>query len=157
MKIFCRKSKVKYADVKERFRTIEIAVNFFEEFFQTPFPFKKYDQVFIPEFRISGMENVGCIMMRDSFMRPDEEKTFFEFQSWYKVAVHELSHMWFGDLVTMRWWNDLWLKESFAEFSASACLTECFEFKFIKDPEQFALHFLTEALNEDTRKSTHPI
>lgn len=79
MKVYCRKSKIRYADVKERFRTIEIAINFYENFFQTPFPFKKYDQVFIPEFRISGMENVGCIMMRDSFMLPNEDKTFFEY------------------------------------------------------------------------------
>lgn len=67
------------------------------------------------------------------------------------MAVHELSHMWFGDLVTMRWWNDLWLKESFAEYSASVCLTECQEFSYVKEPEQFALHFLSEALAEDIR------
>ena len=76
---------------------------------------------------------------------------------WYKVSVHELSHMWFGDLVTMRWWNDLWLKESFAEYSACICLTECEEFGYVKDTQQMALHFLTEALNEDTRSTTHPV
>lgn len=76
---------------------------------------------------------------------------------WYKVAVHELSHMWFGDLVTMKWWNDLWLKESFADYCCSVCLTECEEFKFVKSANQIPLHFITESLPEDTRNTTHPI
>jgi aminopeptidase N len=157
MKIYCRKTKKTLAEAEERFNTIEIAIDFFEEFFSCPFPFKKYDMVFVPEFRINGMENVGIVIMRDTFMRPAEEKTFFEYQQWYKVAVHELSHMWFGDLVTMKWWNDLWLKESFAEYSTIVCLTECERFKYVKCPHQIGLHFLWEALNDDTKRTTHPI
>ena len=91
--------------------------------------------VFVPEFRINGMENVGIVILRDTFLRPVEEKTFFELYQWYKVSVHELSHMWFGDLVTMKWWNDLWLKESFAEWSTHACLTGCEGFKYLKNPD----------------------
>ena len=79
MKIYCRKTKMALAEPEERFRTIEIAINFFEEYFSCPFPFKKYDMVFVPEFRINGMENVGIVIMRDTFMRPAEEKTFFDF------------------------------------------------------------------------------
>lgn len=71
------------------------------------------------------MENVGIIMLRDTFLVPKEEQNFYENYMWYKVAVHELSHMWFGDLVTCSWWNDLWLKESFAEYCAQTCLSEC--------------------------------
>ena len=157
MTIYCRKTKAHIAEAEERFRTIQIAIDFFEEFFSCAFPFKKYDMVFVPEFRINGMENVGVVIMRDTFMRPAEEKTFFEYQQWYKVAVHELSHMWFGDLVTMRWWNDLWLKESFAEYSTIVCLTECQGFSYVKCPQQLGLHFLWEALNDDTKRTTHPI
>jgi len=134
MKIYCRKTKRSLAEAEERFKTIQIAIDFFEDYFSTPFPFKKYDMVFVPEFRINGMENVGIVIMRDTFMRPAEEKTFFEYQQWYKVAVHELSHMWFGDLVTMKWWNDLWLKESFAEYSTMVCLEECEGFRYVKNP-----------------------
>ena len=157
MKIYCRKTKRELAEPDEKFRTIEIAINFFEKYFSCKFPFKKYDMVFVPEFRINGMENVGIVIMRDTFMRPQEEKTFFEYMQWYKVAVHELSHMWFGDLVTMKWWNDLWLKESFAEYSTIVCLTECEEFSYVKNPNQIGLHFLWEALNDDTKRTTHPI
>lgn len=88
--------------------------------------------VFVPEFRINGMENVGMVTLRDSFLQPTKEKTFIENYAWYKVSVHELCHMWFGDLVTVRWWNDLWLKESFADYCASVCLTESENFKFLK-------------------------
>ena len=79
MKIYCRKSKVKIAEPNERFKTIEIAIEFFEEFFSCPFPFKKYDMVFVPEFRINGMENVGIVIMRDTFMLHKDDKTFFEY------------------------------------------------------------------------------
>lgn len=110
---------------------IEDGIKFFEDFFQCPFPFEKYDQVFVPEFRISGMENVGIVILRDTFLQPDEDKTYFDVVTWIKVAIHELSHMWFGDLVTMKWWNDLWLKESFADYCASICLEECSDFKYL--------------------------
>jgi aminopeptidase N len=79
MTIYCRKTKRELADAKERFKLIEISITFFEQFFSYTFPFKKYDMVFVPEFRINGMENVGIVILRDTFMRPDEEKTFFEF------------------------------------------------------------------------------
>ena len=75
------------------------------------------------------------------------------------MIVHELAHMWFGDLVTLKWWNDLWLKESFADYSAARCL-EALAPKFpntILNPEQGFLHFMTEAINEDNRVTTHPI
>lgn len=157
MKILCRQTKVKYADAEAKFRLIEESIKFFEEFFSCKFPFKKYDQVFVPEFRISGMENVGLVVLRDTFLTAPEEKTYFEAQMWIKVAVHELSHMWFGDLVTMKWWNDLWLKESFADYCTSVCLEECEALRYVQNPRLTVQHYLTEALIDDTRKTTHPI
>jgi aminopeptidase N len=121
----CRQSKARYVNPSASFKLIEESIKFFEEFFSCPFPFKKYDRVFVPEFRISGMENVGLVVLRDTFLTPHDEKTYFEAQMMLKVEVHELSHMWFGDLVTMKWWNDLWLKESFADYCTSVCFEEC--------------------------------
>ncbi len=103
------------------------------------------------------MENVGLVVLRDTFLLPENEKTYFESQMWIKVAVHELSHMWFGDLVTMEWWNDLWLKESFADYCTSVCLEECEALRYVKNPRLTVQHYLTEALGDDTRKTTHPI
>ena len=78
MKIMCRKTKVNLADADSKFKLIEDSITFFEEFFSCPFPFKKYDQIFVPEFRISGMENVGLVVLRDTFLLPEDEKTYFE-------------------------------------------------------------------------------
>ena len=78
MKIYCRKSKMRLCEPKEKFQIMEHAINFYEDFFSCKFPFKKYDQVFVPEFRISGMENVGLITLRDNFLLPSDEKTFAE-------------------------------------------------------------------------------
>lgn len=136
---------------------MEDALVFFEEFFSCPFPFKKYDQIYVPEFRISGMENVGLVVLRDTLLIPRSDATYYDDLFATRVAVHELSHMWFGDLVTMKWWNDLWLKESFADYCTSVCLEECEALSYIKNPRLIMQHYQSEALHDDTRKTTHPI
>jgi aminopeptidase N len=122
IRIGIRKSKIQFIDPREFFRILEAAILFYEEFFSTPFPWSKYDNVFCPEFRIRGMENVGLINMTDKYFKNKNEITEFQKFEYLKVTVHELAHMWFGDLVTMKWWNDLWLKESFADYCAGTCL-----------------------------------
>jgi aminopeptidase N len=123
-------------DSEEFFRILEASIDLYEEFFSCKFPFSKYENVFCPEFRISGMENVGLVNMADKFFKPKNEVTQELKFLYFKVVVHELAHMWFGDLVTMKWWNDLWLKESFADYCAGVCLTTiCDKFETIKNPE----------------------
>ena len=105
------------------------------------------------------MENVGLINMTDRIFKPKQDQTAREMALLYKVFVHELSHMWFGDLVTMKWWDDLWLKESFADYCASECLS-AIQPKFKKeilDPEVHLHDYFTAAVVEDRAVTTHPI
>ncbi|WP_345893750.1 M1 family aminopeptidase [Nocardioides sp. TF02-7] len=89
---------------------------FFEDQFDSPYPFEKYDQLYVPEYNMGAMENAGCVTLRDEYIpRSRQPRSFYEFRA--SVILHEMAHMWFGNLVTMRWWDDLWLNESFAEWA----------------------------------------
>ncbi|MDZ5623660.1 aminopeptidase N [Nocardioides sp. HM23] len=89
---------------------------FFEEAFGSQYPFEKYDQLYVPEYNMGAMENAGCVTLRDEYIpRSRQSRSFYEFRA--SVILHEMAHMWFGNLVTMRWWDDLWLNESFAEWA----------------------------------------
>ena len=124
MRIFCRKSKLANLDAKEQFRIVTEGIKYYEDLYSTKFPYAKYDQVYVPEFRIRGMENVGVICLTDRVLV--DHQTINEEQKLLhrRVTVHELAHMWFGNLVTMDWWNDLWLKESFADMVCYVAMDE---------------------------------
>jgi len=143
---------------EELFKATASGMNFYNDMFGRPYPFRKYDQVFVPEFNEGGMENVGCITYAEDLLFRDETVTMAKKTELLITVLHELAHMWFGDLVTMKWWNDLWLNESFATYMSYIALTE------IKDLHQYSnyawLDFLDtkfEGVSNDQLLSTHPI
>ncbi len=102
---------------------IKNCINFFEKFFHTPFPFQKCDFAFVPFHCAAAMENPGIITYDDNVALL-KNMTFLDLERRRVVMAHEISHMWFGDLVTMKWWNNLWLNESFADVMAYFCCVD---------------------------------
>ncbi|NYJ00457.1 aminopeptidase N [Nocardioides thalensis] len=127
---------------------------FFEREFGFPYPFGKYDQLYVPEYNMAGMENAGTVTIRDEYLpRSRQPRSFYEFRC--SVITHEMAHMWFGDLVTMKWWDDLWLNESFAEWA-------CYWAQVEATPYKEAWTGFTNARKQtgyraDALPSTHPI
>ena len=103
------------------------ALDYYADLFDTPYPFGEYHQAFVPDFNAGAMENPGCVTLRDTFL-PRGRSTWVDRGQRAGVVAHELAHMWFGDLVTMRWWDDLWLNESFAEYLAHRCRAAATEY-----------------------------
>ena len=114
--------------------------------------------IYVPEFRIGAMENVGAVTFTDRVLKPADERTNATDLVHAYVHLHELAHMWFGDLTTMYWWNDLWLKESFADFCSVTCMSDTASLRErYPDPELLLLNFTTRALAADLAPTTHPI
>ncbi|MFN8585212.1 MAG: aminopeptidase N [Dehalococcoidia bacterium] len=152
--LFCRRSLVPYLDTEELFTVTKQGLDFYEEFFDTPYPFVKYDQVFVPEFNAGAMENVGAITHSERMVFRDPP-TDRQRESRAEVVLHEMAHMWFGDLVTMRWWNDLWLNESFATYMSYLTLTEATRFRGAW--QDFNSGMKSWAYRQDQLVTTHPI
>lgn len=115
--VYCRESLAQYLDADDIFTITKQGFAFFEKSFGVPYPFTKYDQLFVPEFNAGAMENAGCVtFLEDYVFRSRVTDAAYEQRS--NTILHEMAHMWFGDLVTMTWWDDLWLNESFAEWAA---------------------------------------
>ena len=115
--VACRQSLAEYLDFDRIITTTQRGFEVFETAFGVAYPFGTYDQIFVPEFNAGAMENAGCVTFRDEYLFRSRV-TSRELDARDNTILHELAHMWFGDLVTMRWWDDLWLNESFAEWAS---------------------------------------
>lgn len=151
---YCRQSLVEHLDREELVKLTKQGFEFFEEAFDFPYPFGKYDQLYVPEYNMGAMENAGCVTLRDEYLpRSRQPRSFYEFRC--SVILHEMAHMWFGDLVTMKWWDDLWLNESFAEWACYHAEVEATE--YTDSWTGFANARKQTGYRQDQMPSTHPI
>ncbi len=153
--IYCRESLAKHMDPDEFFEITKQGLQFFGEFFDFPYPFAKYDQLFVPEFNFGAMENVGCVTFNERMVFRDPP-TELQRLNRAEVLLHEMAHMWFGDLVTMQWWNDIWLNESFATYMAYLSLHDATRFQAGAWPA-FHAGMKAWAYQQDQLVTTHPI
>ncbi|MFL6079369.1 MAG: aminopeptidase N [Ornithinibacter sp.] len=152
--IFCRRSLTPYLDADNLFDLTKRGFAFFEEEFDCAYPFEKYDQLFAPEYNMGAMENAGCVTINEMYVfRSRVPDALVERRA--LTVLHELAHMWFGNLVTMRWWNDLWLNESFAEWASTTCQSEATH--WTDAWTTFGTHEKDWAYRQDQLSSTHPI
>ncbi|HET6167930.1 MAG TPA: aminopeptidase N [Marmoricola sp.] len=151
---YCRQSLVEFLDRDEVVKLTRLGFEFFEEAFDYPYPFEKYDQLYVPEYNMGAMENAGCVTLRDEYLpRSRQPRSFYEFRA--SVILHEMAHMWFGDLVTMKWWDDLWLNESFAEWACYHAEAEATD--FTEAWTGFTNARKQTGYRQDQMPSTHPI
>ena len=154
MGIYCRKSLAQYLDPDEIFEVTRQGFDFFHGAFATRYPFGKYDQLFVPEYKAGAMENAGCVTFLEDYVFRSRV-TDFRRQARAETILHELAHMWFGDLVTMRWWDDLWLNESFATWASVLAQAEATRWRGAWTT--FAQLEKSWAYRQDQLPSTHPI
>ena len=151
---YCRRSLVQYLDEEELFEVTKQGLDFYAQFFDYAYPFGKYDQVFVPEFNAGAMENVGAVTHSERMVFRDPP-TENQRLGRAEVLLHEMAHMWFGNLVTMRWWNDLWLNESFATYMAYLSMVEAT--RFTAAWQAFNSGMKAWAYRQDQLVTTHPI
>lgn len=149
-----RASLVDHLDADDIFGVTKAGLDFFSAEFDYPYPWGKYDQIFVPEYNLGAMENPGLVTFTDSLIFRDKV-TEAQYESRANVILHEMAHMWFGDLVTMKWWDDLWLKESFADYMGGLALAEAT--RFADGWVTFALRRKAWAYTQDLYPTTHPI
>jgi aminopeptidase N len=152
--IFCRATLAEFMDAERLFTQTKQGFGFYHKNFGVPYAFGKYDQLFVPEFNAGAMENAGAVtFLEDYVFRSKVTRASYERRA--ETVLHEMAHMWFGDLVTMRWWDDLWLNESFATFASVLCQSEATE--FTEAWTTFANSEKSWAYRQDQLPSTHPV
>lgn len=152
--LFCRRSLGEFMDAERLFTQTKQGFGFYHRNFGVPYAFGKYDQLFVPEFNAGAMENAGAVtFLEDYVFRSKVTRASYERRC--ETVLHEMAHMWFGDLVTMQWWDDLWLNESFATFASVLCQAEATE--FTEAWTTFANVEKSWAYRQDQLPSTHPV
>jgi aminopeptidase N len=152
--IFCRTTLAEFMDADRLFTETKQGFGFYHKNFGVPYAFGKYDQLFVPEFNAGAMENAGAVtFLEDYVFRSKVTRASYERRA--ETVLHEMAHMWFGDLVTMRWWDDLWLNESFATFASVLCESEATE--FTQAWTTFANTEKSWAYRQDQLPTTHPV
>ncbi len=152
--VYCRQSLAEYLDADEIFEVTRQGFDFFHSSFGIKYPFGKYDQLFVPEFKEGAMENAGCVTFVEAYIFRSRV-TDFAREARAETILHEMAHMWFGDLVTMRWWDDLWLNESFATWAGTLAQAEAT--RWTSAWTTFAQLYKAWAYRQDQLPSTHPI
>ncbi|MFJ6679306.1 aminopeptidase N [Microbacterium sp. NPDC091382] len=152
--VYARKSLWQYLDADYIFEKTRQGFAYFEDKFGVPYPFAKYDQLFVPEFNAGAMENAGAVTFTETYVFRSKVTDAVK-ERRVVTILHELAHMWFGDLVTMKWWNDLWLNESFAEWASTIATAEATE--WTEAWTTFNAMEKTWAYRQDQLPSTHPV
>ena len=152
--VFSRASLSEFMDADYVFEKTRQGFEFYENAFDQPYPFEKYDQLFVPEFNAGAMENAGAVTFTESYVFRSKVTDAIR-ERRVVTILHELAHMWFGDLVTMKWWNDLWLNESFAEYASTLATAEATEWHGAWTT--FTALEKSWAYRQDQLPSTHPI
>ncbi|MDQ1545411.1 MAG: aminopeptidase [Actinomycetota bacterium] len=152
--IYSRKSLTEFVDASYIFDITRKGFEFYEDKFDYAYPFDKYDQLFVPEFNAGAMENAGAITFTEAYVFRSKVSDAMKERRVITI-LHELAHMWFGDLVTMKWWNDLWLNESFAEWASAMASAEVTE--WTEAWTTFAMMEKSAAYRQDQLPSTHPV
>ncbi|MDX2375522.1 aminopeptidase N [Microbacterium sp. LRZ72] len=152
--VYARRSLWQHLDAEYVFEKTRQGFAYYEEKFDYPYPFAKYDQLFVPEFNAGAMENAGAVTFTETYVFRSKVTDAVK-ERRVVTILHELAHMWFGDLVTMKWWNDLWLNESFAEWASTIATAEATEWTAAWTT--FNAMEKTWAYRQDQLPSTHPV
>ncbi|TKV62196.1 aminopeptidase N [Nakamurella flava] len=152
--LYCRATLAEFLDAERLFTETKQGFDFYHRNFGIRYPFGKYDQLFVPEFNAGAMENAGCVTYREEYVFRSRV-TRYLYERRCETVLHEMAHMWFGDLVTMRWWDDLWLNESFATWASVLCQASATE--YTSAWTTFASVEKSWAYVQDQLPSTHPI